>query len=304
MLVQDKAAETMLGEIIASLDEQPLPLGTVAEAVIRMTTDPEVSAKDLAMAISGDPGLAGKLIKRANSAFYSGSERITTVPQAIVRIGFPGTRALAVAGSVHALFRSGDAEGFEQRLWRHSLAVATGARVLIRHIRPALDEEVYLGGLLHDIAKLILLQRFSSAYQPVLRRAQESDANELDIESTMLGFTHADLGAMILERWKFGPEQIEAVRFHHQPERATAHGEDGGSQDIITHLAHAICLANLMAKALEHVSDGDRKSALVHTPSARFFGLSSEEILSSCDRLETGLEEELSIFGVSQLRSV
>jgi HD-like signal output (HDOD) protein len=136
----------------------------------------------------------------------------------------------------------------------------------------------------------------------VLRKAATGVADELDIESTVLGFTHPDLGAMILERWNFGTEQIEAVRFHHQPERARAHGDEGESQDVISHLAHAICLANRMAKALQLDLDRDRKQELMKTSSARFFQLSSEQVLETCDRLAAGLEEELKVFGVSQVR--
>lgn len=286
----------LLDRISKSLDDRPLALGTVACTVIRLTSDPEIDVAKLARAISADLGLAGTIICKANSAFYAGGWSVGSLPQAILKLGFLTTRSLIIAGSVQSMFRRGDSEGLEQYLWQHSLTVGLGARIVLKNAGRSCTEEGFTCGLLHDIAKLVMLQRFSLIYSPILRVSRQQDADHLEIEVAQMGFTHADLGAMILERWDFGPAETLAVRFHHQPDRACTSLADDKIQKNACDLAHAICLANEIAKQIELKPDGSKVKNGSISSSAEYFQFSVEQIGRIRADLMIKVGEELQVF--------
>ncbi|MBI5866978.1 MAG: HDOD domain-containing protein [candidate division Zixibacteria bacterium] len=289
----------MLELATKSLDEHPLPLSTVARSVIRLTANPAVSMRELSRAVSADPGLSGKLIKMANSAFYAGPEAVTSITGAVFKLGITATRSVAMTASVQALFRDGDPDGLEDRLWRHSLAVGVAARVIAQEAGSSLAEEAFLSGLLHDIAKLLLLQRFPAVYKPIFKRTLETGEPPLDVEMASMGFTHADLGAMILERWAFEPAPIGAIRFHHDPDRVGRYTDtDPANTDRATRLlAHAVSLANVIAKRLDGTAPTDHESPLTNGPTPAFFGFTTEQLDRIIQNVSYRVGDELQVFG-------
>jgi HD-like signal output (HDOD) protein len=290
VLVQDKTQQPFLDAVVASLDEQPLPLGPVAQAVIRLTTDPQVSAERLARAISADAGLASAIIRKVNSSYYGGRAKVGSLPLAIARLGSLTTRSIAVTGAIRSMYRFGDDAGLEQYLWRHSVAVGLTSRMTARRARITFVEEAYLSGLLHDVAKLVLVQRFCKEYSPIIQDVGLMVGGHLDVECEHLGFNHADLGAVILERWQFAPVQVDAVRFHHSPNESVSWA---GHR---LQLAHVVCFANELAKAVEKNSETDRVAELAGTASALGFDFTEEDIGQMADELRNTLGDELQVF--------
>jgi len=289
--------EPLLDLATRSLDEQPLAIGVVARSVMRLTADPEIGIWELARAVSADPGLSGKIIKMANSAFYAGPSIVTSIPEAIAKLGITATRSVAITASVQALFRHGGREGFERDLWLHSLVVGIGSRIIAQHSGSLLAEEAFLSGLLHDIAKLVLLQRFPQIYGPILRRTVENDEVSLDVELTCMGFTHADLGAMILERWAFGPVAVRAVRFHHDPDRTGSIPNKDHVQRDARQIAHAICLANVLGKYLQKASRNPCKMSIPNSPSREHFTFTNEQLNGIAEEISFRVGDELQVFG-------
>jgi HD-like signal output (HDOD) protein len=297
--------EPLLDLVTRSLDEQPLPISTVARSLIRMTADPTVSLGELSRVVSADPGLTGKIVKMANSAFYTGPEIVSSIPSAILKLGITATRSIAITASVQGLYRGGGAAELEHDLWQHSLAVGVGARIIAQHAAPPLAEEAFLSGLLHDIAKLVLIQRFPDVYKPILRRTLGNDESPLDVELTSMGFTHADLSAMILERWAFGPVPIRAVRFHHDPDRADSSAEssrnlsqqDARRLEDARRLAHAIGLANALAKRLGGASPITREINLPCGPTLKYFKFTQDQLSQMSEEMSFRVGDELQVFG-------
>jgi HD-like signal output (HDOD) protein len=290
VLIQDKTQQSFLEDVISSLDDQPLPLGSVAQAVIRLTTDPLVSSERLARAISADAGLAVTIIKKVNSTYYSGHDRISSLPLAIARLGTLTTRSLAVTGAIREMYRFGDDAGIEQYLWRHSMAVGLTCRMTARRAKISFLEEAYLSGLLHDVAKLVLVQRFYAKYKPVIQEAGLMIGEHLDVECEHLGFTHADLSAMILDRWQFSPIQVDAVRFHHSPEDSATWSNDR------VRLAHVVCFANELAKAAEKNSDSDWIAEQTERATTLGFDFEEDDIRQMVDDLRNTLGDALQVF--------
>jgi len=106
----------------------------------------------------------------------------------------------------------------------------------------AIDHEenpslIFTGCLLHDIGKTVLSRCMEARYGEVIAQSKQNHCPMVMVERELLGFDHAEVGSRLLERWGFPPELVFAVRFHHDPARAPAHGR----------LAAFACLANMIA---------------------------------------------------------
>ena len=164
-----------------------------------------------------DPVLAGSLLEVANSALFGRAQRVSTVGRAIASVGVIAARKIMLAAAMRPMFASAGLV----RIWSHSLSSAPLCSALASHTRLLTPEEGLLFGLVHDIGAV--------AVQFLPRTALETHRNLLEggcppayVERLLLGRDHGEIGAGLLAGWSFPDEFIDAVRFHHQPERASS----------------------------------------------------------------------------------
>ena len=117
-------------------------------------------------------------------------------------------------------------------LWRHSIGVAAGARLVAEKYGPQVAEEAYHAGLLCDIGKL--------AFEVLLRNVDTNAAQWQgrpfsEIEKTYFGIDHATLGAELARRWRLPASLVDAIAYHHQPSAAA----DGAVLASAVHIADA-----------------------------------------------------------------
>jgi putative nucleotidyltransferase with HDIG domain len=256
------SARPTLAEISAEVDELPAPPVSLA-AVIAACDDPDVTVGQLAQRILQDQNLTASILKLANSAFYGLSRRITTVTEAIGLLGFSTIKSLAISSHTYRLLnRPLDGYAMAQgEIWRHSAAVAMTARMLAVEVRLAPVEEAFIAGLLHDVGKVVLSSHLERAFTSVVGRSQERHMPFVDAEREVLGFDHAELGAMVTQRWNFPPELVEAIRFHHTPAEAVLRPR----LCHVVHLADAVCVmlgVGLGVDGLAYEVDGHALSSL------------------------------------------
>lgn len=250
-----------LESVVAGLGAYPLPQTAIIPRLMRMTSDLNTDVHSLVRVLASDPALVAKILHLSNSAFYGRQGAISSLNEAVMVLGFYTIRTLAVSASAYCLFRRDEDHDFEQELWRHSLAVGIGARLVARRVGSRqVEEEIFLCGILHDIAKLVLLQEYPEIYKPILKEAVESGLGHLIVESSRLGFTHTDLGAIILEQWGFPPRVSGIVRRYGIPDLPFFIRERQGIGRGDMAMPHMVCLAHEMANNLgfgflEHTND-------------------------------------------------
>jgi HD-like signal output (HDOD) protein len=84
-------------------------------------------------------------------------------------------------------------------------------------------EDIYIAGLLHDIGKIILMEKAAPRYLAMLRKSVQQARPETEVELEDFGFTHADVGSVLAIKW-FLPEDLAiAIRYHHAPSRDPFH---------------------------------------------------------------------------------
>jgi HD-like signal output (HDOD) protein len=188
----------------------------IAQQVLRtLGMKQECEVEELVKLAGQDAVLAGSVIQVANSAFYGGETRLSRIGDAIRYLGTVATREIMLAAVMRPLFASAGL----LRLWKHSIQMAQLCSVLAERSGIMDPDEAMLLGLVHDIGSLAI-QTSSSVVLERYNRLVENGCPSAYVESLLWGCDHGELGSQVLLEWNFPDRIVEAVRFHHQPERS------------------------------------------------------------------------------------
>lgn len=189
-------------------------LPAMAERALAIASDPDAPTFKLAELVGKDPVFASRVLGLANSAYSAPSMHISTVREAIVRVGTLSVRNTILAVSLASRMKDGAVYGGRGReLFEHSLGSAYAARLTAE--RCGVDaEEAFLAGLLHDIGKLLILRL---AYDHERRTGQPVPTDEVEAALTE---RHAMMGSLALRRWHLPDSIDDPVMFHHHHQAA------------------------------------------------------------------------------------
>lgn len=197
-------------------------ISAAAPRLVSILSDPNTTASGLEEVIRLDPGLAGNLLRMANSAYFGRSGQVGSIRQAVVLLGLRQVSELVLAESVRPALDQPVA-GYDLSagdLWRHSLSVALASEELAA-ITDCPDRELaFAAGLLHDVGKLVIGQ-FVQEHRDAIDRVVASGQVSLDAgEQQILGTDHAEIGAAVLKHWRLPEKIVDVVRHHHDPSGA------------------------------------------------------------------------------------
>jgi putative nucleotidyltransferase with HDIG domain len=196
-----------------------LPVMPAVAARVLSFSDDVVSVHEVARVIATDPVLTASLLRVANSAYYGFARRLATVHEAVLLLGFKQVRQVAVGASLIAAWKQHrpPAGGFDLDLfWGHSLAVAVMAETGARKFNAGRPEEAFTAGLVHDVGALALRQAMPLEFAEALDIAGRTGISIWDAELDRIGFTHAELGGALVQRWNLPARIVEAVARHHE----------------------------------------------------------------------------------------
>ena len=206
---------------LRSMGDLPSPKGA-ALAVMRLTRKEDASMAELARVVQTDPALVGRLIKAANSSQAGAHRPVAAVQDALLMLGIPTVRYLALSFSLLSNHRSGKCLHFDyRRFWSYSLACAVAAQAVAGQIRAAPPEEAFCVGLLSRIGELSLATVFPAEYDRLLEQHRDTRTDRLaDLEQTAFAMTHVELTAAMLQDWGLPAMFVEPVFVHETPEAA------------------------------------------------------------------------------------
>jgi putative nucleotidyltransferase with HDIG domain len=220
-------------------------LASLPDVCIRLNAgidDPHFAATDLAEILLLDTALSTVLLKIVNSAFYSFSTPIETISRAITVVGINDLRNLIFAASAVGAFKNIASDLVDMNdFWIHSLYTAVSARCLAKHYSVLHPERLFVMGLLHDVGHLIMYHQMPKESSDVLMRAETGPDLLSEIEKDVFGYTHAQVGAELLKKWRLPDSIVEGVGNHH---RTIATGNASIESNIIY-------IANQMTAVLE-----------------------------------------------------
>ena len=207
--------------------------------VQKLIGDPKSEMSDIARQISMDPALTADLLKIVNSAQYMLAKKVDSISEAVKMVGIKGIKNLLYSYGTQKLL--GDDTTDKKALWEHSYKTAFYAFNLVRNFRKDrnLLDDAYVGGILHDMGKII----FSNVHPELLSKIQSFCSDKglpsSTFEDFSAGMNHAEIGALIAEKWNFPEGLVNAIRYHHDPESGPKEYKD--LIDTV-YLANMFCL--------------------------------------------------------------
>jgi putative nucleotidyltransferase with HDIG domain len=244
---------SVLKMVIDKIEDLP-PLPLIVQKVLSLTQSENTNTEELAKVISNDQALTAKLLRIVNSPFYAVSSVVTTIPHAVILLGFRGVRDLALGLSTVGLFKEYEESRLlpRQRFWEHSIASALCCKAVADRIRHKDPEEAFVGGLLHDIGRMVFSQFFSGSFTDALREASMKRQPLLDLEKEEIGISHTLVGKLLLQKWNLPPSLADAVERHHDPSLTEGPGPTKVDIPLI------IMVANTLTKIANIGFGGDR----------------------------------------------
>jgi len=209
--------KVMVDKAIAEVgDIATLPEVTVK--IIEIVENPKSTARDLHDIIKNDPALSARILKVVNSAFYGLPGQIASIDRAIVLLGLSAVKNIAIAASMTHLFSGGPAiEGFSGAdVWKHSIGIAVGARLLSAAQGRPQVEESFLAGLISDLGLLVERQLFSAELAEVIANLR-TGGEFCELERNIIGADHQAFGTALAKKWRFPQSLCTAIGYHHNP---------------------------------------------------------------------------------------
>jgi len=211
----------------ADILEQVLHVEALPAASMRvllLLQNPDSDQQEIASLVRHEPTLAANVLKLVNSVMFAGRKTIDSVDAALIRLGRRNTLNVVVASSIgpveqHAISGNDMPAG---ALWRHGVAVAYGTRVIADVVGQESDDRAFTAGLLVDIGKYVLGHIMGIDGQDIAQDALTQGISFLEAERSHLGIDHAETGAALLNHWGLPDSLVEAVRWHHEPDDASA----------------------------------------------------------------------------------
>jgi len=209
--------------------------------ITQVLDDPLKNANDIAAIIGQDPSLSARMLKIVNSAFFGFPATIKTIEHAISILGNREVRMLVMTTSVVEKFSSMPNSILDMReFWMHSLKTALFAKFLAdNHPKKRLLTSAFISGLLHDIGRLILYTKAPDLARAAALLAKADKISEIEAETSIFGFNHAELGGALLALWEIPLPIQNSASFHHQPTLATSDKDETNIIYLANKLAHA-----------------------------------------------------------------
>jgi HD-like signal output (HDOD) protein len=224
------------------LQDLPALPGVVLQ-IVHACDDAKVSAEDLNKIISTDAGLAARVLRLANSAYYGFPQRIGTITHSIVILGFNAVRNLAMSSAVMEILKPGAQSGGgfgALSMWEHALASGIAAKLVAQHKRFSTNagEEAFVTGLLHDLGRIVLHRYFPEDLNRIVEEARADGLCILDLEEKAFGMPHTRVGGLVAAKWSFKATLQQTCLNHHDPDAASSEFEYEALASAGNHFAH------------------------------------------------------------------
>ncbi|MGD9158625.1 MAG: HDOD domain-containing protein [Desulfobacteraceae bacterium] len=192
-------------------------LPTIAMEVNSLLQDYNTSIIKLSNVIENDQAIVAKILKLVNSAFFGLRSKVGNIPHAITLLGFNTVRNAVISVSViKVLSDVSDMEGFKVNdFWIHSVSVAVASKQIADTTRIHNPDDCFIGGLLHDIGKLILVNNFESLFNEIWRLKKKENISFFEAEKKIGTMNHAQIGGYLASRWKLPAALSDTITRHH-----------------------------------------------------------------------------------------
>ncbi|MEW5949313.1 MAG: HDOD domain-containing protein [Thermodesulfobacteriota bacterium] len=245
-------------------------ISAVALQTAQLLRNPNVPVSKITETVSLDQSLTAKILRLVNSSFYGFQGRISSLSQAVMLLGFSTVRNVILSVSVLKAF-SGDkgCKVFDvARFWEHSVGTAFVAKILAEHVKFKEPEDAFIGGLLHDIGRVFIVQFLRPEVEKIFDLMIKEDIPMREAEEKVLDADHAWMGYVMAKNWHFPPVLCSAIGLHHAP--------NGKDEEFL--LASIIHLSDIICRGMDLGCGGDDFVPDVSPAAWRELSMSLEDV--------------------------
>lgn len=271
-----RADSDLLSQLVEKIEDLP-PLPALVFQILDLLADPEFAMDKLEKLLGQDQSLVAKLIKVSNSVLYGGVGDINSLREALTRLGTRTVKSLVLTTSTRTFFPKNQSHMgiWSQLLWQHAVECGLAARCIARKVGFNDPDEAFVGGVLHDLGKLIILLKFPEQYRQIQKMSKSEGIDKLDYESQLLGFNHTVIGEKLMKKWKMPTRLKDCVQLHHRFK------EVNGGDLLIPIVAYGNCLSHAFSvhaeiNQIEYQADMDYLVERLQLPEARNADLQNE----------------------------
>ena len=212
-----------LQELASRLDSLP-SLPPVYLKVMDELQSPNSSLQKIGQLVSEDIGMTAKILQLVNSAFFGVRRRVESPAQAASLLGIDNIRGMMLGIHVFSEFKDGPPNFSADALWSHSISVGGFAKRIAEMETDDLKviSDALTAGMLHDSGKLVLASNLPEDYALAVSRSESGEMTAENAEHSVFQASHSEVGAYLLGLWGFHQPVVEALAFHHKPEKYMA----------------------------------------------------------------------------------
>jgi HD-like signal output (HDOD) protein len=209
---------------------------TVSDLLAEMNKE-DPNPKRVSDLISQDPSLTTRVLRLSNSAFFRVSRKIGSAEEAVAMLGMTHVRSLVMAAALGSSFKNVPGVNLPQ-FWRYSLRVADISKSLSGLLRQN-ESNAFTAGLIHAIGDLIMHIAMPDLIAPLDMGTPPLDLNRARAEMSVFGYSYAQVGAGMAEKWQFPTTIVSALNNQISPFDGEAYDPLGGVLHIASWRARA-----------------------------------------------------------------
>jgi len=308
-ITSEQARSKRVELIVRQLESLPT-LPVVATKLLQVATAKDASMKEVVTLIQSDQSLTAKILGLTRKAHLGLSGTVSTVDKAVVMLGFEAIRNAVLSIQVFETFgknepktateKSGSEPFNRQEFWKHSLAVACAAQLIVEQAAgrtPVDAEEAFVCGLLHDLGKVALDVCLPKSFARVVEIAVNNRTSIADVERRILGMDHAAIGKRLGEHWKLPEPIVTAIWMHHH--KSTSLPETVKHRELVD----VIYLADLVAREQRIGFSGNYVFGDRSEPLMQRLGIKPDGYQKILLDLRKRMGERASLIGLDELSS-
>ena len=226
--------------ILRSLSDLPA-MPHVVQKAQEVIANPDSNISELSSLIEIEQAIATRVLRLANSTYYGLSGKVSSVQHASVLLGYKTLGEIITVAGISGLMDK-NLKGYDlssEDLWRHSIAVAVGSRIIASRKDKEFGNEAFFAGLVHDVGKVVLDHHVYERKDDFETFMENDQHTFLSAEKEILGFDHSEIAFELCQKWQIPSNQGVAVKFHHYPSKS-----EGNELAYILHMADCIAMMN------------------------------------------------------------
>lgn len=251
--------QELINSIIRDIDSLP-PMPASIMALLPLLEDDNSSHTEIEKIISTDQSLTMDTLNLCNSAYSGLRQNVTSIKQAVSLLGIKTIKAFAFGTFVQGL-EDRQLEGYlieKGKLWEHSMSVSAGSRLIAERLLKGFENTAFTAGIVHDIGKIVISKYLKDNFVEILSLTKRTNITFCEAEKKILNINHAEIGAMVSEKWNLPPILTDVIKNHHNIKNSAVNKQ----LVSIVHIADGVSMILGMTGGIDSVNSNIDEDAL------------------------------------------